>query len=71
VTEIAALVVQQYEEAARQKKIKIQTDFSAGRPSSRAGGTFPPSTRFWIIWFPTRLKFSPPDKKVFLSVPLH
>jgi two-component system sensor histidine kinase/response regulator len=65
-TEIATAAIGQYQEAARRKKIKIQTDFPAEAVIARADVSALDQVLDNLI--SNALKFSPPDKKIFISV---
>jgi two-component system, sensor histidine kinase and response regulator len=65
-TEIAAAAVGQYQEAARRKKIKIQTDFPAEAILVLADIFALDQVLDNLI--SNALKFSPPDKQIFVSV---
>jgi two-component system sensor histidine kinase/response regulator len=65
-TEVATAVVEQYEEAAHQKKIKIRTDFPAEAVVVQADGSALDQVLDNLV--SNALKFSPPDKNIFLSV---
>jgi two-component system sensor histidine kinase/response regulator len=65
-TEIAAAAVGQYQEAARRKKIKIQTDFPAEAVTARADVSALDQVLDNLI--SNALKFSPPDKQIIVSV---
>jgi len=65
-TEIATAAVAQYQESARRKKIKIQTDFPAEAVIARADAFALDQVLDNLI--SNALKFSPPDKKIFISV---
>lgn len=64
--EVAAAVAQQYEEAARQKKMEIQTDFPAVPVIALADLFALDQVLDNLV--SNALKFSPPGKRVFLSV---
>lgn len=65
-TEIANAAVRQYQEAARLKKIKIQTDFPAEAVFVLAD--FFALDQVLDNLISNALKFSPPDKQIFVSV---
>jgi two-component system, sensor histidine kinase and response regulator len=65
-TEIATAAVGQYQEAARRKKIKIQTDFPAEAVIARADISALDQVLDNLI--SNAIKFSPPDKQIFVSV---
>ncbi len=65
-TEIATAAVGQYQEAARRKKIRIQTDFPAEAVIARAD--FSALDQVLDNLISNALKFSPPDKRIFISV---
>jgi len=65
-TEIATAAVAQYQEAARRKKIKIQTDFPPVAVIARADVSALDQILDNLI--SNALKFSPPDKRIFISV---
>ena len=67
-TEIATAAVQQYEETARQKRISIQTDFPAEAVSALAD--FSALDQVLDNLISNALKFSPPDKQIFISIRL-
>jgi two-component system, sensor histidine kinase and response regulator len=64
--DIAANAVQQYQEAARQKKIRIQTDFPAETVPALAD--FSALDQVLDNLISNALKFSPPEKQIFVSV---
>ena len=64
--EIAAAAVEQYQEAARRKKIKIQTDFPAEAVVALAD--FFAFDQVLDNLISNALKFSPPARQVFISV---
>jgi two-component system sensor histidine kinase/response regulator len=64
--DIAAAAVGQYHEAARQKKIKIQTDFPTAAVIALADASALDQVLDNLI--SNALKFSPPDKRIFVSV---
>ena len=64
--DIAAAVVQQYQEAARQKKIEIQTDFPGGAVIVLADASALDQVLDNLL--SNALKFSPPGKRIFVSV---
>jgi two-component system sensor histidine kinase/response regulator len=64
--EIASAAVEQYQEAARRKKIKIQTDFPA-KPIVVVADVFA-LDQILDNLISNALKFSPPGKQVFVSV---
>jgi two-component system sensor histidine kinase/response regulator len=65
-TEIATAAVGQYQEAARRKKIKIQTDFPAESIFARADVSALDQVFDNLI--SNALKFSAPEKQIFISV---
>jgi len=65
-TDIANAAVQQYEEAARQKKISIQTNFPAAAVIALAD--FAALDQILDNLISNALKFSPPGKRIFVSV---
>jgi two-component system, sensor histidine kinase and response regulator len=65
-TEIAIAAVGQYQEAARRKKIKIQADFPPEAVIARADVSALDQILDNLI--SNALKFSPPDKRIFISV---
>jgi two-component system, sensor histidine kinase and response regulator len=65
-TEIATAAVGQHQEAARRKKMKIQTDFPAEAVIARADISALDQVLDNLI--SNALKFSPPGKKIFISV---
>jgi two-component system sensor histidine kinase/response regulator len=65
-TEIATAAVGQYQETARRKKIKIQADFPAEAVITRADVSALEQVLDNLI--SNALKFSPPDKRIFISV---
>ncbi|MGA2030110.1 MAG: hybrid sensor histidine kinase/response regulator [Verrucomicrobiota bacterium] len=65
-TEIATAAVGQYQEAARRKKIKIQTDFPAEAVVARADVSALDQVLDNLI--SNALKFSPPEKQIFIFV---
>ncbi len=64
--EIAAAAVEQYQEAARRKKINIQTDFPAQAVIARAD--FSALDQVLDNLISNALKFSTPDKNIFVSI---
>jgi two-component system sensor histidine kinase/response regulator len=64
--EVASAVVRQYEEAAHQKKIKIQTDLPAEAVVIQADASALDQVLNNLV--SNALKFSPPGKNIFLSV---
>jgi two-component system sensor histidine kinase/response regulator len=64
--EAVAAAVQQYDDAARQKKIKIQTDFPAEPVVTLADVSALDQVLDNLI--SNALKFSSPDKQIFISV---
>ena len=64
--DVAAAVVQQYQEAARRKKIEIQTDFSAGETTVLADASALDQVLDNLL--SNALKFSPAGKRVFVSI---
>jgi two-component system sensor histidine kinase/response regulator len=64
--EVATAVMLQYEETARQKKISLQADFPAGAVTVLADVSALDQILGNLI--SNALKFSPPDKQVFLSI---
>jgi two-component system, sensor histidine kinase and response regulator len=65
-SQIAAVAVEQYQEAARRKKIKIQTDFPAETIIALADPSALDQTLDNLI--SNALKFSAPEKQIFISV---
>jgi two-component system sensor histidine kinase/response regulator len=65
-TDIATAVAQEYQAAAAQKKIKIQTDFPAEAVIAQAD--FFALDQVLDNLVSNALKFSPSDKKIFVSV---
>jgi two-component system, sensor histidine kinase and response regulator len=64
--EAVAAAVRQYDEAAQQKKIKIQTDFPAEPVVALADVSALDQVLDNLV--SNALKFSPPDKRIFISV---
>jgi two-component system, sensor histidine kinase and response regulator len=64
--EIAAATIAQHQETARRKKISIQTDFPDGAVSARADVSA--LGRVLDNLISNALKFSPPGKRIFISV---
>jgi two-component system sensor histidine kinase/response regulator len=64
--DVATAVVQQYQEAARRKKIEIQTDFSAGEATVLADAAALDQVLDNLL--SNALKFSPVGKRVFVSI---
>jgi two-component system sensor histidine kinase/response regulator len=64
--DVAAAAVQQYQEAARRKKIEIQTDFSAGETTVLADASALDQVLDNLL--SNALKFSPAGKRVFVSI---
>ncbi len=64
--DVANAVVQQYQEAARRKKIEIQTDFSDGETTVLADASALDQVLDNLV--SNALKFSPAGKRVFVSI---
>ncbi len=64
--DVATAVVQQYQEAARRKKIEIRTDFSSADPTVLADASALDQVLDNLL--SNALKFSPSGKRVFVSV---
>src|SRR5271170_1850162 len=64
--DIAATVVQQYQEAAQRKQLEIQTDFPAGAVNVIADASALDQVLDNLL--SNALKFSPPGKKIFVDV---
>ena len=65
-TDVAAAAVEQYQEAARRKKITIQTDFPAEAVTALADASAFDQILDNLI--SNALKFSPPGKRIFVSI---
>ena len=65
-TEIARQVVEQHQEIARRKNLKIETDFTAASPMALADVLG--FTQVLDNLISNAVKFSPPDKTVFVSI---
>ncbi len=64
--DVATGVVQQYQEAARRKKIEIQTDFASGQSNVLADASALDQVLDNLL--SNALKFSPAGKQVFISI---
>lgn len=64
--EVATTVVQQYQEAARRKRLEIETDFSKDDTVALADSSAAAQVLDNLV--SNALKFSPPDKKIFVTV---